>query len=73
MGDGVKNTRPAFTCNLHGRSAAHFRKHFLGLILLCIPTASSFQDNNILFVFKYTHCDEGRIVVEVCADSMYCS
>ena len=27
VGDGVKNTRSAFTCSLQGRSAAPFRKH----------------------------------------------
>ena len=27
VGDGVKNSRSAFTCSLQGRSAAHFRKH----------------------------------------------
>ena len=43
-----------------------------GLILSCMPTVSSFRDK-LLFVFKETHWSEGGVVVEVCADRMYCN
>ena len=36
VGDGIKNTRPAFTCNLQGRSAAHFRKHLFSVLYYCV-------------------------------------
>ena len=49
--DGIKTLDLHLRAIFRVRSAAYFDSIYLGLILLCIPTVSSFQDN-ILFVFK---------------------
>ena len=45
MDDGIKTLDLHLRATCRVRSAAYFDSIYLGLILLCIPTVSSFQDN----------------------------
>ena len=57
-----QNTRLAFTCNLQGRSAAHFRKHLFKVLYYCVYR--QFHLSNIIRQVYYL-CLSKPIAVKV--------
>ena len=47
-----QNTGPAFTCNLQGRRAAHFRKHLSEVLYYCVYRQSHCSKIILLFVLR---------------------